>query len=186
MDRREPLAGVTSIRTRLAVLVGASVVVAALVGALGTDVGVPLWISLPVTIALALVVTRWLATGMTTPLREMTAAASRVAAGDYDVRVTATGSDEVGQLARAFNTMATDLAAVDRQRRELVANVSHELRTPLTGLVARPRRCTEAAPYRRPLRARCPAAAATAPWRSAGSAPTPDGTGCRAPRSRAA
>ena len=32
--------------------------------------------------------------------------------------------------------MAEDLAAVDRQRRELVANVSHELRTPLAALCA--------------------------------------------------
>ena len=32
--------------------------------------------------------------------------------------------------------MAEDLATVDRQRRELVANVSHELRTPLTALCA--------------------------------------------------
>ena len=32
--------------------------------------------------------------------------------------------------------MAADLAAVDQQRRELVANVSHELRTPLAALRA--------------------------------------------------
>ena len=69
-------------------------------------------------------------------LREMTTAARRMARGDYSGRVTATSSDEVGELARAFNRMAEDLAAVDRQRRELVANVSHELRTPLAALCA--------------------------------------------------
>jgi hypothetical protein len=42
----------------------------------------------------------------------------------------------VGELARAFNRMAEDLATVDRERRELVANVSHELRTPLAALQA--------------------------------------------------
>nr|WP_275402362.1 DUF4153 domain-containing protein [Streptomyces sp. SID13031] len=73
---------------------------------------------------------------MTSPLREMTAAARGMARGDYSVRVTATSSDEVGELARAFNRMSEDLAAVDRQRRELVANVSHELRTPLAALCA--------------------------------------------------
>ena len=98
--------------------------------------GVPIWLSIPVTVALALGVTQLLAVGMTSPLREMTAAAQRMARGDYSVRVTATSSDEVGELARAFNRMAEDLAAVDRQRRELVANVSHELRTPLTALCA--------------------------------------------------
>ena len=41
----------------------------------------------------------------------------------------------MGELARAFNRMAEDLATVDRQRRELVANVSHELRTPLNMII---------------------------------------------------
>ena len=43
---------------------------------------------------------------MTSPLREMTAAARRMAPGDYTVRVSATSRDEVGELARAFNRMA--------------------------------------------------------------------------------
>jgi hypothetical protein len=73
---------------------------------------------------------------MTSPLREMTSATRRMAQGDYDVRVAATLTDEIGDLARAFNRMATDLAEVDRQRRDLVATVSHELRTPLAGLIA--------------------------------------------------
>ena len=59
-----------------------------------------------------------------------------MATGDHSVRVTATSRDEVGELARAFNPMAEELAGVDRQRRELVANVSHELRTPLAALCA--------------------------------------------------
>ena len=88
--------------------------------------------SVPVTVAAALAVTQWLARGMTSPLREMTAAARRMAAGDYAQRVTTTSSDEVGTLARAFNAMAADLATADQQRRQLVATVSHELRTPLT------------------------------------------------------
>ncbi len=97
--------------------------------------GVPIWLSIPVTIALALAVTQLLAVGMTSPLREMTAAARRMATGDHSVRVAATSRDEVGELARAFNRMAEELAGVDRQRRELVANVSHELRTPAGGPV---------------------------------------------------
>jgi signal transduction histidine kinase len=86
--------------------------------------------------AVALLVTQVVAHGMTSPLREMTAAARAMARGDYTRRVRATSRDEVGELARAFNQMAADLDAADRQRRELIANVSHELRTPISALQA--------------------------------------------------
>ncbi|WP_134738551.1 DUF4153 domain-containing protein [Nocardioides sp. 503] len=127
---------VTSVKVKLGVLVAVSVTVAAVVAATGASSDVPFWLSIPVTVALALGVTQLLAVGMTSPLREMTAAARDMARGNYSGRVTATSNDEVGELARAFNRMAEDLAAVDRQRRELVANVSHELRTPLAALCA--------------------------------------------------
>lgn len=136
MNAPQPLVGVRSIKVKLGLLVAASATVAALVAALGRSDGVPTWLTIPVTIGLALALTQLLAVGMTSPLRQMTAAARRMATGDYDVRVPDTARDEVGELARAFNTMARDLAGVDRQRRELVANVSHELRTPLAGLRA--------------------------------------------------
>lgn len=133
VDRDRPLDPVGSIKVKIGVLVALSIVAAALVLQVGTRSGVPAWITLPVTIAAALGVTQWLGHGMTAPLREMTAAAGRMARGDYDVRVTATSADEVGQLGRAFNTMAHDLASADQQQRQLVATVSHELRTPLAG-----------------------------------------------------
>jgi signal transduction histidine kinase len=59
-----------------------------------------------------------------------------MAHGNYGRRVTASSRDEVGELARAFNAMAAELADVDRMRRDLVANVSHELRTPIGALQA--------------------------------------------------
>ncbi|MCP2296763.1 His Kinase A (phospho-acceptor) domain-containing protein [Nocardia amikacinitolerans] len=87
-------------------------------------------------VLIALITSQILAHGITRPLRDMTAAAQRMAQGDYTRRVRASSRDEVGQLAEAFNRMAADLAAADRQRRDLIANVSHELRTPITALHA--------------------------------------------------
>lgn len=129
-----PLERVSSIKVKLGLLVAASALVAAVVASVGRVTGVSPWISIPVTIGIALAVTQLLAAGMTSPLRQMTLAARRMARGDYSVSVPVSGADEVGQLGRAFNTMASDLGAVDRQRRDLVANVSHELRTPLAAL----------------------------------------------------
>jgi signal transduction histidine kinase len=61
-----------------------------------------------------------------------------MARGDYSVRVPDGGrADEVGDLARAFNVMAAELAEVERHRKDLVANVSHELRTPISALQAK-------------------------------------------------
>ncbi len=42
--------------------------------------------------------------------------------------------DELGQLAEAFNTMASSLAQQEELRRAMVSDVAHELRTPLTNL----------------------------------------------------
>ncbi len=126
-----PLDGVASIKVKIGLLVALSILAAVVVLQVGSRAGVPVWLTLPVTLAAALGVTQWLARGMTSPLREMTGAARRMAGGDYSVRVAATSADEVGTLARAFNRMAGDLEDADQQRRQLVATVSHELRTPL-------------------------------------------------------
>ncbi|HSF97640.1 MAG TPA: DUF4153 domain-containing protein [Ornithinibacter sp.] len=132
MNTDRPLDGITSLKVKLGLLVAASVVATVVVARVADAGRVPWWISVPVTVVAALAVTQWLARGMTSPLREMTTAAGRMAAGDYGQRVTASSSDEVGALARAFNAMAADLASADTERRQLVATVSHELRTPLT------------------------------------------------------
>ncbi len=79
MNTDRPLDGVTSIKLKLGVLVGASVLAGVLVAAIGDGAGVPWWTSLPVTAGAAVAVTQWLARGMTSPLREMTGGARRMA-----------------------------------------------------------------------------------------------------------
>jgi len=85
---------------------------------------------------IALVVARWLARGMTQPLRDMAAAAHRMETGDYSTRVHTRSRDEVGQLATAFNRMSAELQNLEQSRRDLLANVSHELKTPITAIRA--------------------------------------------------
>ncbi len=69
------------------------------------------------------------------PLNEMAAAAHRFARGDFAVRVEDEGrEDEIGELTRAFNSMADSLEKADTRRSEFIANVSHELKTPMTSI----------------------------------------------------
>ena len=131
-----PLDRLPSIRAKLGVVIVVTVAGTVLVLRGGARLGIDLPLRVLIATALGLLMVRVLAHGMTFPLREMAAAARAMAAGRHDVRVTATSRDEVGELGRAFNTMAAQLADVDRERRDLVANVSHELRTPIGALQA--------------------------------------------------
>jgi two-component system sensor histidine kinase BaeS len=75
-----------------------------------------------------------LAERITRPVRQMTRASRAIARGNYDQRIDAHGSDEIGQLARAFNEMASEVGRSQRAMRQLLGNVSHDLRTPLTSI----------------------------------------------------
>jgi signal transduction histidine kinase len=67
-------------------------------------------------------------------IRRLERAAERIAAGHFDEPVFDPRTDELGELARAFDRMRERLARLERARREFIANASHELRTPLFSL----------------------------------------------------
>ena len=140
MTRRErlahPLDDVPSIKLKLGFVIAAAVAVTVFVFWVLIKIGVWPSVSGVIAGAVAMGMVWFLARGMTSPLREMAAAASEMAKGNYSRRVSSSSRDEVGELARAFNQMAAELAETDRVRRDLVANVSHELRTPITALQA--------------------------------------------------
>lgn len=71
------------------------------------------------------------------PIADLRNATRDLAAGQLSRRVPATGSDEVAELARGFNHMASALERQEELRRNLVHDVAHELRTPLTALRCR-------------------------------------------------
>ena len=68
------------------------------------------------------------------PLRRMQQASQRIASGQYQDRLNAQAPGEIGELAQAFNEMASALENTERRRVELLGNVAHEFNTPLSSL----------------------------------------------------
>jgi signal transduction histidine kinase len=90
-----------------------------------------LWISgLLTLVAVALSVA--LARSFSRPIRAITAAAAKMADGNFETEIHVRNHDEIGELAETLAKMGRDLSRVEGLRREFVANMSHELRTPLT------------------------------------------------------
>lgn len=70
------------------------------------------------------------------PLQEMAKVANAFGHGNLEARVKIeeSYSEEVEELALAFNNMASSLQKSEYRRQEFVANVSHELKTPITSI----------------------------------------------------
>ena len=85
-------------------------------------------------VLLAVVMMSLVARKQSRPLRDMAKAAHDFGLGNLNARVQVDpkSSDEVQDLALAFNNMASSLQQSEYQRQEFVANVSHELKTPMT------------------------------------------------------
>ena len=74
----------------------------------------------------------WLtARSLARPLARLSGAAREFGKGRLDARAGMARSDEIGDVASAFDEMADRVTALLRAEKELLANVSHELRTPL-------------------------------------------------------
>ncbi|MGV2806219.1 HAMP domain-containing protein, partial [Clostridium perfringens] len=68
------------------------------------------------------------------PIKKLTKATKRIAAGDFNVKLNIKQTSELGTLARSFEDMMHDLQQLEQMRREFVTNVSHEVQSPLTSI----------------------------------------------------
>jgi two-component system sensor histidine kinase BaeS len=83
-----------------------------------------------------LAVSALLAWWLTRRIRRVAQGAHALIQGHYEVRIPATGHDELAQLAQDFNQLAHTLEAAQRARQQWIADIAHELRTPLAVLRA--------------------------------------------------
>lgn len=93
---------------------------------------------------------------LTDPLKKLTAAAGKLAAGDYDVELDYVHNDEVGELTKSFCSMRDRLRTTfaelsdnkeklqealivsqqaNRAKTVFLSNMSHEIRTPLNAII---------------------------------------------------
>ena len=90
-------------------------------------------IALAVALIIALIVTWYFSRRLQRSIAEVSSAATAVANGRYDIRVSQPGLGEDFQsLARAFNQMAERLESVESTRRQLFGDLAHEIRTPVS------------------------------------------------------
>ena len=77
----------------------------------------------------------WLiASALSRPLGAIAAAAREVGRGQAPAPLAESGPTEIRTVSVAFNRMAGDLAAMERERAMVLAGISHDLRTPLSRL----------------------------------------------------
>ncbi|MGE5250139.1 MAG: ATP-binding protein [Bacteroidota bacterium] len=90
------------------------------------------WYSAGGALVLALLLGVFISRSLTRPIRELTRATHAVSEGDLTQQVPVRSRDELGELARSFNRMSSELARSVNLRRQMTADIAHELRTPLS------------------------------------------------------
>jgi two-component system, OmpR family, sensor kinase len=87
-----------------------------------------------IALLLALIAGYLVARALARRVKRLELAAKQVAAGDFSRPIPVDSTDELGQLAVAFNEMQQQLQQLEQARKKFIATASHELRTPVFSL----------------------------------------------------
>ena len=76
----------------------------------------------------------WFSRYLSKPLRSLDESCQKIAKRQFDTPLTLDREDEIGQLARSFESMKHQLKDHDESQRRFVQNISHELKTPIMAI----------------------------------------------------
>lgn len=76
----------------------------------------------------------WFSKYLSNPLRRLEELCQKIAHREFDIPLTMDRHDEIGQLARSFDSMKNQLKEYDESQRSFVQNISHELKTPIMAI----------------------------------------------------
>ena len=136
---------VFSLRFRLVLLVAMELVVSVLVALwvsellqrfLPDDLDVPLMLYLiVVSLCVGILVTVFLSRLFFDPIKKLRMAMSKVAEGDFTIKLhTKSSSREIQDIYSGFNLMTDELHSTEVLQTDFVSNVSHEFKTPLNAI----------------------------------------------------
>ncbi len=84
-----------------------------------------------VSLVIAVLISLLLSQHLVKPIQALRRGTRQLAEGNYALRMTQYGSDELGQLTHDFNALAERLQQNEQCRKQWIADIAHELRTPL-------------------------------------------------------
>jgi signal transduction histidine kinase len=85
-------------------------------------------------VAVAIIISIFIANSIVKPLAEVTEVANKMADGQFKVRSNVKYDDEIGKLSHTLNYMAEEILRKETLKNDFISSISHELRTPLTSI----------------------------------------------------
>ncbi len=96
----------------------------------------PYWLRIAIPVVISFALCWLLARTLSKPISTMKKVANQFGNGDLSARISDDGmkNDELGELAKTFNSMADKIQSNVKAHQRLLGDVSHELRSPMTRL----------------------------------------------------